>query len=210
MLIKSPSFIQEITPVFYAAITAAILFFMRDRNEKAIIKKVGNRSQLALNNINEARYFWLLERCGAETDFFELAKNLSEWKALRESYSGFFQYDYRRSIYNANAKPRIIALSIAFISVCALLIMNVSEVSFDEVIDQLIVNFFYITIASPVIILYYLILAFVILFSWRMILFVLDSLVSKSIVSNIRFGFLIEFLTSYSLLIKSNSKYRKF
>lgn len=204
------SSIEELIPSLYGVVAIIVFIATRHLNEKTIIKNVEKKYKVKLDNIHHARYFWLLKKFGSETDFLKLAKDLSEWKTLREKYSEFFQYDFRKTVYNNNAKPRVIALMIAFISVCTLLIINISNVSYDEVIDQLAINITYIAVFSPFIIIYFLILAFVITLLWRVVLMVLDSFISKKIVSNIRFGFLIEFLTSYGTLSKDSKKYQKF
>ena len=205
--IDNPTFIQRNIPLLYGVVFISIFHILRKVNTLTILKKMKDKHKVSFENINDARVFWIQERLGAEVDFFGLAKELSDWKALREKHSEFFQYDYRKTIYNANAKPRVIALTIALISVCALLIMNISDVSYDEVISQLVTNIFYITVLSPILVIYFLVLAFVITISWRVVLMVLDSFINKGIVSNIRFGFLIEFLTTYSNL-KKKAKYK--
>ncbi|MGP4971129.1 hypothetical protein [Psychrobacter aquimaris] len=200
--VNNPTFIQKNIPLLYGVVFISIFYILRKVNIHSILKKMQKKHEVIFENINDARIFWIQERLGAEIDFFELAKELSEWKTLREKHSDFFQYDYRKTIYNANAKPRVIALTIALISVCTLLIMNTSDVSYDEVVSQLATNIFYITVLSPIIVVYFLVLAFVITISWRVVLMFLDSFIDKGIVSNIRFGFLIEFLTTYSDLKK--------
>ena len=206
--INSPTFIQKNTPIIYGLVFVAIFYILREINTRSILKKMQKKYNMTFESIDHARIFWLQKRLGDNIDFFDTAKQLSEWKELREKHSEFFQYDYRKTVYNTNAKPRVIALTIALISICALLIMNTSDVSYNEVISQLATNIFYIIILSPIIIIYFLILAFIITISWRAILMALDGFVDKGIVSNIRFGFLIEFLTTYSDLKKS--KYKSF
>lgn len=205
--VSNPTFVQNNIPLLYGVVFISIFYILRKVNILNILRKMKEKHKIGFENINDARVFWLQERLGNEVNFFELAKELSEWKALREKHSEFFQYDYRKTIYNANAKPRVIALTIALISVCALLIMNISDVRYDEVVSQLITNIFYITVLSPIIVIYFLVLAFIITISWRGLLMILDSFINKDIVSNIRFGFLIEFLTTYSNL-KKRGKYK--
>ena len=207
--VNDSTFIQKNIPILYGVVFISIFYILRKVNIRSILKKMQKKHNVIFESIDYARIFWVQERLGAEIDFFDLAKELSEWKILREKHSEFFQYDCRKTIYNANAKPRVIALTIALISVCALLIMNTSVVSYDEVVSQLAINIFYITVLSPIIVVYFLVLAFVVTISWRFVLMILDSFIAKGIVSNIRFGFFIEFLTTYSDL-KKKSKYKVF
>lgn len=190
---------------FILAITSSFIFnICREKNKNLIIEKQSGIYNRSFTTIDEVRFFWLKEKIGWESDFYEFAKKLSEWRQLKEKYNKRSRIDWLNYIYDPQSKPRILALFIALVSLCTIIIINTFEI---DPFTVLVAFFGFKHILAELTFLVIFLIFFMCFLSWQLIflghifsrgiLYLTDSL-NKNNLSEIKFSVLINFLLDHS------------
>ena len=109
-------------------ISFIIFFICRDKNEKSILQKQSLIHNKSFITIDEVRLYWIKDKIGSQTDIYEFAKKLSEWKSLKDKYNRNAKINWFNYIYDPQSKPRILALFIALVSLFTVVTLNTFKV----------------------------------------------------------------------------------
>ena len=116
----------------YSSILGTISFIIfiicRDKNKKSILQKQSLVHNKSFATIDEVILYWIRDRIGSKTDIYEFAKNLSEWKSLKDKYNRNAKINWFNYIYDPQSKPRILALFIALVSLFTVVTLNTFKV----------------------------------------------------------------------------------
>lgn len=190
---------------FVLAITSSCIFILcREKNKNLIIEKQSLIYNRDFRTIDEVRFFWIKEKIGWESDFYEFAKKLSEWRQLKEKYNQRSRIDWFNYIYDPQSKPRILALFIALVSLCTIIIINTFEI---DPFTVLVAFFGFKHILTELTLLIVFLVFFICFLSWQLIflghifrkgvMYFIDYINTNSF-SELKFGILINFLLDHS------------
>lgn len=196
---------SSLVPSITLAILSLVIFIgCRDKNEKLIVQKYSTIHGKDFRTIDEVRFYWIIDRVGLQTDIYEFAKKLSEWKMLKEEYNRNSKINWFNYIYDPQSKPRILALFIALVSLFTIITINAFEI---EPLSVLITVFGFKHILIEETWLVLLLIFFICLISWQIIFighilgrgvtYLIDSINSDNI-SEVKFSILINFLLDHS------------
>lgn len=157
---------QELNnPNFYSIIiyfiTMILYFSILKYNEKSIINNHNKKYSCELYSIYEVRNDWMIRNLGKNYATIETLKKFEDWKKYRDSYPTIYKFNWRKFTYQTDAKPRIIGLLVAFLSMSAVMLINLLKPDNPEdVLIQLIINFYFISIAMFFVVIFFYMIIF--------------------------------------------------
>lgn len=195
---------NHIVPFILAVISSLIFNSCRKKNEDLIIERQSRIYNRKFVTIDEVRFFWLKEKIGWKSDFYEFAKKLSEWRQLKEKYNQRSRIDWLNYIYDPQSKPRILALFIALVSLCTIIIINTFEI---DPFTVLVAFFGFKHVLTELTLLIVFLVFLICFLSWQLIflgyifsraILYLTDFLNKNNFSEIKFSVLINFLLDHS------------
>lgn len=152
-------------PNFYSIIiyfiTIILYFSILKYNEKSIINNHNKKYSCELSSIYEVRNDWMIRNLGKNYATIETLKKFEDWKKYRDSYPTIYKFNWRKFTYQTDAKPRIIGLLVAFLSMSAVMLINLLKPDNPEdVLIQLIINFYFISIAMFFVVIFFYMIIF--------------------------------------------------
>lgn len=152
-------------PNFYSIIiyfiTMILYFSILKYNEKSIINNHNKKYSCELYSIYEVRNDWMIRNLGKNYATIETLKKFEDWKKYRDSYPTIYKFNWRKFTYQTDAKPRIIGLLVAFLSMSAVMLINLLKPDNPEdVLIQLIINFYFISIAMFFVVIFFYMIIF--------------------------------------------------
>lgn len=89
----------------------------------------------------------MIRNLGKSYANFETIKKFEDWKKYRDTYPTIYKFNWRKFTYQIDAKPRIIGLIVAFLSISAVMLINLLKPDNPEdVFVQLIINLYFVSI----------------------------------------------------------------
>lgn len=152
-------------PNFYSIIiyfiTMILYFSILKYNEESIINNHNKKYSCELSSIYEVRNDWMIRNLGKNYATIETLKKFEDWKKYRDSYPTIYKFNWRKFTYQTDAKPRIIGLIVAFLSMSAVMLINLLKPDNPEdVFVQLIINFYFISIAMFFVVIFFYMIIF--------------------------------------------------
>ena len=124
------------------------------KHRKHILNKYNETYQTNFDTVSKAKDHWLRINFGTEYSASNLIKQFEEWRKYSDSYPDAYQFRWGRYIYTSDAKARIMGLTTALLALTGVLLFNLFKITDAQVvIEQLIINFFYIFALFPFVIL---------------------------------------------------------
>lgn len=141
-------------------ITMVSYFSILKYNEMSIVNNHNKRYCCTFTTIYEARNDWLTRQLGEDYATFETLKKFEDWKKYRDNYPIIYKFDWKKYTYQADAKPRIIGLTIALLSILVTVLIRSSDSNnLENTSEQLILVFKLVGMITPyIIILFYMII----------------------------------------------------
>lgn len=124
------------------------------KHRRHILNKYNAMYQTNFDMVFKAKDHWLRINFGTEYSASNLIKQFEEWRKYSDSYPDAYQFRWGRYIYTSDAKARIMGLTTALLALTGVLLFNLFKITDAQVvIEQLIINFFYIFALFPFVIL---------------------------------------------------------
>lgn len=124
------------------------------KHKRHILNKYSAMNQTNFDMVSKAKDHWLRINFGTEYSASNLIKQFEEWRKYSDSYPDAYQFRWGRYIYTSDAKARIMGLTTALLALTGVLLFNLFKITDAQVvIEQLIINFFYIFALFPFVIL---------------------------------------------------------
>lgn len=157
------SVISEFLSATIYTITMGLYFGINMLNDKSIIKSHNKKYACNFKYLHEVRDDWLIRNWGNNYANLETIEKLENWKKYRDYYPMIYKFDWKKFTYQSDSKPRIIGLMIAFLSMSAIILINVFKPDNpQDILNQLIQNFMFILISSLFIIIFFYMIIFLI------------------------------------------------
>lgn len=158
---STSSKLSDIYSIIIISVTTLLYFLIHKCNEQSIINKYNKKYSTIFSSIYEVRNDWLVKQLGENYANFETIKKFEDWKKYRDSYPTIYKFNWRKFTYQIDAKPRIIGLIVAFLSMSAVILINLLKPDNPEdVFVQLIINFYFISIFMIFIVMFFYITIF--------------------------------------------------
>lgn len=124
------------------------------KHKRHILNKYNAMYQTNFDMVSKAKDHWLRINFGKEYSASNLIKQFEEWRKYNDSYPDAYQFRWGKYIYTSDAKARIMGLTTALLALIGVLLFNLFKITDAQVvIEQLIINFFYIFALFPFVIL---------------------------------------------------------
>lgn len=124
------------------------------KHRKHILNKYNETYQTNFDMVSKAKDHWLRINFGTEYSASNLIKQFEEWRKYSDSYPNAYQFRWGRYIYTSDAKARIMGLTTALLALIGVVLFNLFKITDTQVIiEQLIINFFFIFALFPFVIL---------------------------------------------------------
>lgn len=122
-----------------------IFIFIKESFTHCIIKDYNKKYCTNFSYFWQTQDDWLCRNFGKDYDAYQLFNKFDDWNIKRDKFSTHKPFSFLRYTYQSDAKPRINALIIAFLSLNAVIFINMSRpIDFGDFISNIIQNFFYI------------------------------------------------------------------
>lgn len=137
--------------VIFSVMMCGVLFIcIREDFMNNVLKNYNKKYQANFDYLWQAQDDWLKRKFGENCNPNELFKQFDEWKTKRDKYPTHKSFPIRKYTYHSDAKPRINALIIAFLSLNAVIFINISRpIDFDDFLINIAQNFFYFLFLFP-------------------------------------------------------------
>lgn len=151
-------------PNFYSIIiyfiTMILYFSILKYNEKSIINNHNKKYSCELSSIYEVRNDWMIRNFGKNYATIETLKKFEDWKKYRDTYPAIYKFNWRKFTYQSDAKPRIVGLTIALLTILVTVLIKLSDpVDLESILEQFTSIFNVIVIITPfIVILFYMII----------------------------------------------------
>ena len=124
------------------------------KHKRHILNKYSAMNQTNFDMVSKAKDHWLRINFGKEYSASNLIKQFEEWRKYNDSYPDAYQFRWGKYIYTSDAKARIMGLTTALLALIGVILFNLFKITDAQVvIEQLIINFFYIFALFPFVIL---------------------------------------------------------
>lgn len=119
-------FISQIVKLFIMyGLVALVSYKIGMLKEKRIVESYNKMNSANFKTIYEVSDDWLKKQIGQKYATIEYIKSIEEWRAYQEKYSMYYKLPLKKYTYTQEAKPRIISLTIALLSVLGLIVFNI-------------------------------------------------------------------------------------
>lgn len=158
-----------------------IFIFIREIFDKRIIKNYNKKYHTYFLYIWQAQDDWLIRKFGKNYNSKDIFEHLDKWKSNRDKYSTHKSFSIRQYTYQSDAKPRINALIIAFLSLNAVILINASRpIDIEIFLNHAINNIFTIISLSIFIAIFFYLFVFCIKFILDFVFYIYDIFISKN------------------------------